>query len=210
MAISIKSSTDIYRIQTPVSGEKVKKTYILGAGDSHEAGYKGRVSIDGDTLELSDEVTKAIREAHEKMMEQNAAINELNAAAHNMVVAEQQGDAIKEEMEGRSKALEIAGRIAKGGQVPPKDEAYLLEKDPDLYKLVQLQSMMAKEHKKHKTVLEEDKEPKEYDYEAGQDGTVHRVAVDVEIGSDGAEITGVSEVAVDHNDLPGNGTVSIS
>jgi len=70
--------------------------------------------------------------------------------------------------------------------------------------------MMAKEHKKHKTVLEEDKEPKEYDYEAGQDGTVHRVAVDVEIGSDGAEITGVSEVAVDHNDLPSNDTVSIS
>ena len=59
-------------------------------------------------------------------------------------------------------------------------------------------------------MLEEDKEPKEYDYEAGQDSTVHRVAVDVEIGSDGAEITGVSEVAVDHNDLPSNDTVSIS
>ncbi len=209
MAISIKSSTDIYRIQTPVSGEKVKKTYILGAGDSHEAGYKGRVSIDGDTLELSDEVTNAIREAHEKMMEQNAAINEMNAAAHNMVAAEQQGDVIKSAMEDQAKAIEIAARISKGGQVPPGDEEFLLKTNPDMYKLAKLAAMHAKEHEKYKTLLEE-KEPKEYDWEAGQDSTVHRVAVDVEIGSDGAEITGVSEVSVDHNDLPGNGTVSIS
>ncbi len=209
MAISIKSSTDIYRIQTPVSGEKVKKTYILGAGDSHEAGYKGRVSIDGDTLELSDEVTNAIREAHEKMMEQNAAISEMNAAAHNMVAAEQQGDVIKSAMEDQAKAIEIAARISKGGQVPPGDEEFLLKTNPDMYKLAKLAAMHAKEHEKYKTLLEE-KEPKEYDWEAGQDSTVHRVAVDVEIGSDGAEITGVSEVSVDHNDLPGNGTVSIS
>ena len=209
MAISIKSSTDIYRIQTPVSGEKVKNTYILGAGDSHEAGYKGRVSIDGDTLELSDEVTNAIREAHEKMMEQNAAINEMNAAAHNMVAAEQQGDVIKSAMEDQAKAIEIAARISKGGQVPPGDEEFLLKTNPDMYKLAKLAAMHAKEHEKYKTLLEE-KEPKEYDWEAGQDSTVHRVAVDVEIGSDGAEITGVSEVSVDHNDLPGNGTVSIS
>ena len=209
MAINIKSSTDIYRIQTPVSGEKVKKSYILGAGDSHQAAYKGNMSIDGDTFELSDEVSKAIREAHEKMMEQNAAINEMNAAAHNMVAAEQQGDAIKSAMEDQAKAIEIAGRIAKGGQVPPGDEAFLLENNPDMYKLAKLAAMHAKEHEKYKTLLEE-KEPKEYDWEKGQDSTVHRVAVDIEVGADGAEITGVSEVAVDHNDLPGNGTVSIS
>ena len=28
MAISIKTSTDTYRIQTPVSGKKVKKTFM--------------------------------------------------------------------------------------------------------------------------------------------------------------------------------------
>ena len=74
--------------------------------------------------------------------------------------------------------------------------------------VAKLAAMHAKEHEKYKTLLEE-KEPKEYDWEAGQDSTVHRVAVDVEMGSDGAQITGVSEVAVYHNDLPSNGTVSI-
>ena len=208
MAISIKTSTDIYRAQTPVSGEKVKKSFILGAGDSLDAALKGKVNIDGDTLELSDEVTKAIQEAHEKMMEQNAAINERNVAAHNMVAAEQQGDVIKSAMEDQAKAIEIAARISKGGQVPPGDEEFLLKNNPDMYKLAKLAAMHAKEHEKYKTLLEE-KEPKEYDWEAGQDCTVHRVAVDVEMGSDGAQITGVSEVAVDHNDLPSNGTVSI-
>ena len=64
-------------------------------------------------------------------MEENAKINEMNAAAHNMVVAEQQGDVMKSVMEDQAKAIEIANIIAKGGQVPPGDEAFLLENNPD-------------------------------------------------------------------------------
>ena len=51
-------------------------------------------------------------------------------------------------------------------------------------------------HEKYKTALEE-KEPKEYDYEKGQDNTMHRVAVDISTGDSGAEITGVLEVSVE-------------
>ena len=57
-------------------------------------------------------------------------------------------------------------------------------------------AMHAKEHEKYKTALEE-KEQKEYDYEKGQDNTMHRVAVDVSTGESEAEITGVSEVSVE-------------
>ena len=145
---------------------------------------------------LEQDFTTSMKEAFDKSMEENARIVEMNAAAHNMVVAEQQGDAMKSVMEDQAKAIEIAGRIAKGGRVPPEDEAFLLENNPDMYKLAKLAAMHAKEHEKYKTALEE-KEPKEYDYEKGQDNTMHRVAVDISTGDSGAEITGVLEVSVE-------------
>lgn len=193
----IKSVNEIlYGVNTDISGSKNVKRVVVESGDTLNAIQSGSINIDGDTFELSDEVRKAIKEAFDKSMEENAKINEMNAATHNMVVAEQQGDVMKSVMEDQAKAIEIANIIAKGGQVPPGDEAFLLENNPDMYKLAKLSAMQAKEHEKYETVLEE-KEQKEYDYEKGHDNTMHRVAVDISTGESGAEITGVSEVSVE-------------
>ena len=193
----IKSINEtLYGVNTNISGSKNVKRVVVESGDTLNAIQSGSINIDGDTFELSDEVRKAIKEAFDKSMEENAKINEMNAAAHNMVVAEQQGDVMKSVMEDQAKAIEIANIIAKGGQVPPGDEAFLLENNPDMYKLAKLSAMQAKEHEKYETVLEE-KEQKEYDYEKGHDNTMHRVAVDISTGDSGAEITGVSEVSVE-------------
>jgi len=193
----IKSVNEtLYGVNTNISGSKNVKRVVVESGDTLNAIQSGSINIDGDTFELSDEVRKAIKEAFDKSMEENAKINEMNAAAHNMVVAEQQGDVMKSVMEDQAKAIEIANIIAKGGQVPPGDEAFLLENNPDMYKLAKLSAMQAKEHEKYETVLEE-KEQKEYDYEKGHDNTMHRVAVDISTGKSGAEITGVSEVSVE-------------
>ena len=193
----IKSVNEtLYGVNTNISGSKNVKRVVVESGDTLNAIQSGSINIDGDTFELSDEVRKAIKEAFDKTMEENAKINEMNAAAHNMVVAEQQGDVMKSVMEDQAKAIEIANIIAKGGQVPPGDEAFLLENNPDMYKLAKLSAMQAKEHEKYETVLEE-KEQKEYDYEKGHDNTMHRVAVDISTGKSGAEITGVSEVSVE-------------
>lgn len=193
----IKSINEtLYGVKTDISGSKNVKRVVVESGDTLNAIQSGSINIDGDTFELSDEVRKAIKEAFEKSMEENAKINEMNAAAHNMVVAEQQGDVMKSVMEDQAKAIEIANIIAKGGQVPPGDEAFLLENNPDMYKLAKLSAMQAKEHEKYETVLEE-KEQKEYDYEKGHDNTMHRVAVDISTGESGMEITGVSEVSVE-------------
>lgn len=193
----IKSINEtLYGVNTDISSSKNVKRVVVESGDTLNAIQSGSINIDGDTFELSDEVRKAIKEAFDKSMEENAKINEMNAAAHNMVVAEQQGNVMKSVMEDQAKAIEIANIIAKGGQVPPGDEAFLLENNPDMYKLAKLSAMQAKEHEKYETVLEE-KEQKEYDYEKGHDNTMHRVAVDISTGESGAEITGVSEVSVE-------------
>lgn len=191
----IKSVNEtLYGYIADMSNPQTVKRVVLELGEAAKAIKNGNINIDGDTFELSDEIKSAMQEAFDKSMEENARIAEMNAAAHNMVVAEQQGDAMKETMENQAKAIEIAGRIAKGGRVPPEDEAFLLENNPDMYKLAKLAAMHAKEHEKYKTALEE-KEPKEYDYEKGQDNTMHRVAVDISTGESGTEITGVSEVS---------------
>ena len=193
----IKSINEtLYGVNTDISSSKNVKRVVVESGDTLNAIQSGSINIDGDTFELSDEVRKAIKEAFDKSMEENAKINEMNAAAHNMVVAEQQGDVMKSVMEDQAKAIEIANIIAKGGQVPPGDEAFLLENNPDMYKLAKLSAMQAKEHEKYETVLEE-KEQKEYDYEKGHDNTMHRVAVDISTGESVTEITGVSEVSVE-------------
>jgi hypothetical protein len=193
----IKSVNEtLYGYKTGLTNTTNTKRVVLQLGDAAKAIKNGNINIDCDTFELSDEVKSAMQEAFDKAMAEQAKIVEMNAAAHNMVVAEQQGDAMKETMENQAKAIEIAGRIAKGGRVPPEDEAFLLENNPDMYKLAKLAAMHAKEHEKYKTALEE-KEPKEYDYEKGQDNTMHRVAVDISTGDSGAEITGVLEVSVE-------------
>ena len=84
---------------------------VVESGITLNAIQSGSINIDGDTFELSDEVREAMKEAFDKSMEENARIAEMNAAAHNMVVAEQQGDAMKSVMEDQAKAIEIAGRI---------------------------------------------------------------------------------------------------
>ena len=193
----IKSVNEtLYGYIADLSNPQTAKRVVLEPGEAAKAIKNGNINIDGDTFELSDEIKSAMQEAFDKAMEEQAKIVEMNAATHNMVVAEQQGDAMKETMENQAKAIEIAGRIAKGGRVPPEDEAFLLENNPDMYKLAKLAAMHAKEHEKYKTALEE-KEPKEYDYEKGQDNTMHRVAVDISTGDSGTEITGVSEVSVE-------------
>ena len=111
----IKSVNEtLYGVKSDISGSKNVKRVVVESGITLNAIQSGSINIDGDTFELSDEVREAMKEAFDKSMEENARIAEMNAAAHNMVVAEQQGDAMKSVMDDQAKAIEIAGRIAKG------------------------------------------------------------------------------------------------
>ncbi len=204
MDIKIKSSTEMYRnfdIDANKAGIEHKRILMTGMGDVLNAIQKGKISIDGDTFEISEEARTAMQEAFDKAMADQAKVNEMNAALHDSVWAEQTGDAEKKMMDDEAKVLEIARRIGKGGIVPAKDEAFLIEKSPDLYKMAKLQALMAKEYERHKSLLEENDEPKEYDWEKGQDDTLHRVEVDVAIDGENMCVEGISEVAVSRGDI---------
>ncbi len=159
--------------------------------------HKGTLTVDGVTLELSDEVRNAIKAADEQRFKDAEKLNEYNAAVHNMHVAEQQGDALKGQMEMQARALEIARRISKGGKVPIQDEQLLMEYSDELYKMAKQAAMMAKEHEEYESLIEEEEEPKEYDVKEGQIDAKYEVQVDVVMGETPV-VEGVSEVTVDN------------
>lgn len=63
---------------------------------------------------------------------------------------------ISESMKAYSRCFKIASRIMAGDQVPPKDRQYLMEHQPDLYKMAMSLQSVKKEPKKYKSVLEDE------------------------------------------------------
>ena len=83
MDIKIKSSTEMYRnldIDANKAGIEHKRILMTGMGDVLNAIQKGKISIDGDTFELSEEARTAMQEAFDKAMADQAKVNEMNAA----------------------------------------------------------------------------------------------------------------------------------
>lgn len=65
-------------------------------------------------------------------------------------------DELSRAMKVMKKCQEIAARIMSGGKVPPEDERYLMENDPDGYKLALAARKPAKHSKEYDSVLDEE------------------------------------------------------
>lgn len=183
--------------QPSKDSNQVKKSVLLAEyRDVLTAVNKGTLTVDGVTLELSDDVRNAIKEAGDQRYKDSEAVNMMNVAIHNVNVAQQQSEVIEEVLDDQAKALEIARRISRGGRVPLQDEQALMEYSPEMYQMAKQSAMMAKEHKKYDTVIEEDaEEMKNYDADDGKIDTKYQVQVDVSLG-DSPTVEGVSEVAI--------------
>ena len=174
----------------------VKKSVLFDHRDVVKAVKEGTMTVDGVVLELSEEVKKAMQEANEKRQQDNETVTMMNVAIHNANVAEQQKDAIEDEVDRQAKAMEIARRISRGGQVPPQDEKLLMEYSADMYQMAKQAALLAKEHEKYDTLVEEDSgEQKEYDADKGKIDTKYQVQVDVSMG-EAPVVESVSEVAI--------------
>ena len=174
-----------------------KKVVLTEHKEVMNAINNGTLNVDGVTLELSDEVRNAIKEANEQRCKDNEKVLMMNTAIHNANVSKQQGDALKEAMITEAKAMEIARRIAKGGKVPPQDEKLLMEYNSDLYQMSKQAAILAEEHEEYDSLVEEEskKDNKEYDADKGKIKTNYQVQVEVSLGETAA-VEGVSEVAV--------------
>lgn len=135
----------------------------------------------GVTFELSDAYLQREKELQEKIDELSGQIKnnektldeliEQEVGIFNSIVADQQGDAMKEYGEEMAKCLEIARRISRGDRVPAQDEKKLMDFNMEIYQMAKEMAAMNMD-KKHKEwdSLWGDEEEKEYEdpFEASQ------------------------------------------
>ena len=202
MKINTNMNVTFYQNSAVKEYEAAKKSVLLtDHRDVVKAVKEGTLTVDGVVLELSEEVRAAIQEASEQRKQDNEAVNMQNMLIHNANVAKQQQDAMEDTLATQAKAMEIARRIAKGGQVPPQDEQLLMEFSADMYQMAKQAAILAKEHEKYDTLVEEESgEQKNYDADEGKINTRYQVQVEVSMGEVPA-VESVSEVAVRVNSV---------
>lgn len=135
----------------------------------------------GVTFEFSAAYLEREKELQEKIDELSGQIDknektlddliEQETGIFNSMVAEQQGDAMKEYGENMAKCLEIARRISRGDRVPAQDEKKLMDFNMEIYQMAKEMAAMNMEgkHKDWDSLWGEEEE-KEYDdpFEASQ------------------------------------------
>lgn len=105
-----------------------------------------------DKQEWSQQALTFLQEVNRQDMEQRRKLLEAKQRGSSEL------DALSNSLKTMDRCQKIAARIMKGDKVPPQDEMYLMDNDPDGYKLA-LVCRKPKEHpKKWESVLKEDQE----------------------------------------------------
>ena len=107
------------------------------------------------TLEIS---LEAVNEQKADYMKHNEKIAEMECAYANMIVSQQQSEAMEESAAEELKILETARRIMKGDIVPPQDEEKLMKYNFKLYMAAKNMAVMAKEHEEDDSLWEDEEE----------------------------------------------------
>ena len=113
-----------------------------------------RTAPSTDRLSLSRQAAVFLEEHNRKTQEALAR----RMAERSGEDAEDGGEAyaLAKELKRMKKCQQIAARIMSGGKVPPEDERYLMENDPDSYKLAMAARVPQKKPKKWDSVLDKE------------------------------------------------------
>lgn len=108
-----------------------------------------------DRLELSKQILSVIEEQNRKTLEEQAQKKEKkrtdNSSTDNQLL-----NSLDKSLKVMSKCQKIAARVMAGDKVPPEDLQYLMENDPEGYKLAMAARKPKKGPKEWDTVLDED------------------------------------------------------
>lgn len=170
--------------RTPAGGQdRVQINY----GDILTAEQEGYIEVGGKRFAVSDDMVAQMKRTYEQVQARNEAQAARRAAEENARNARAQTELLEKEAKSMKQAMEIARRIARGGIVPPQDEHFLLEFSQEMYMSAKMQGMLAKEHKKEDSALEDEKEETGGTEDDG--GETHAT---VEAALSGGSVEGVS------------------
>ena len=129
-----------------------------------DTGTAGAGRLSGDRVELSRQWVDQMQEQSARLqaaLSQPAGEDKKSDGIWGMLdymeTEEDKLDTMSEQLDVQMKCLKIAMNIMKGKKVPPEDERYLMENDPNGYKLAMSMKSMVKEDKKEcKSVLDDE------------------------------------------------------
>ena len=142
--------------------EQWDKKYVYGGIDMSPGGASGR-----DSISVTNQAIETLREQSERLknlLEQTAETAKPLTippapweASEEAEAAKSQLDAMEEGLKAMRRCMEIARRIMRGDKVPPEDERYLMENDPDGFKLALAMRTPKKKPKEWESVLKDEK-----------------------------------------------------
>ncbi len=211
---SVEISADGYALKAQEQEKAVSFSYTR-IGDSNRyrlqfdntamisrAVKQGYVEIEGQRVDLSDEVKKQLLAAGKEIDGVRKQISTHNFLLHEAAYAQQSRDAMQEEGEKMSRVMMTVSRIMHGRKVSPADEKELMEFNKDLYAMAK--NAAALERHRHKHDAEDDKisaenerareraaEPKDYSVE---ETPMPNMSTEMTIDLDG-EMPQIDEVA---------------
>lgn len=177
-----RSQIQAYREQqVALSKQKTALETKINSTPDGKAIYEKEAATLELTIKAVDEKQSEYKDYMEKLLEQWAATS-------NMVVAEQQGEAMEEYVEDLGKIMEVARRLMKGAIVPPNDEKKLMEYSMELYQAAKnIGSLIQRQEKEeYESLWDDEEEPTEYE-------DPMEVADNTEAFAEGPEIVDVAD-----------------
>ena len=131
------------------TGEKTAETAARPSAD--------RLELSRQWVERMEEQSARLQAALSQPAGEDKKSDGILGMLDYMETEEDKLDAMSEQLDVQMKCLKIAMNIMKGKKVPPEDERYLMENDPNGYKLAMSMKSMVKEDKKEcKSVLDDE------------------------------------------------------
>ncbi|MCM1210457.1 MAG: hypothetical protein NC318_02525 [Blautia sp.] len=156
----------------------------------------GKITVDGVSIDLSEDALRALSEAQDKLYADREAEAARYMAEFSSYAARRQQEMSEDTTEDMAKALETARRIARGDIVPAIDEKKLLEYDAELYQIAKNAAMLhaMEEHRKDKSLYEEKEEKREYTDPEAETEPIQKYGVELEVSlGETPAVTNVTE-----------------
>lgn len=118
---------------------------------------QGYVEVEGQRVELSDEVKKQLLAAGKEIEGIQKRISAHNFLLHEAANARQNQDAMKKANDQMSRVMQTVSRIMHGRKVSPADEKELMEFNKDLYAMAKSAAALEKHRRKRDEEAEDEK-----------------------------------------------------
>ena len=115
---------------------------------------KARPTYQEDRLALSQQALRMLEEQNRKAREER----ERRRLEQEKNAGKSELDAVTKALKAMQRCQKIAARIIAGDKVPPEDEKYLMDNDPQGYQLAMSMRKLKKDPKEWESVLENEEE----------------------------------------------------